>query len=352
METRGRALLTVGLTVLISVIALWACAAFAGASFSTVVSTMIHEALGRRTALLATCGEFAAIAFCGLAVLVPYRAGFFNIGAQGQLEVGGLAAVTVALWLGNDPWLAVPAALLASCLAGMVAAVPPLLLKLKRGANEVTTSIMMNFTCLMLVYAIITGPLKDPTAFYGATRAIPEASRLPTLPPGGPHLGFWLALVLIAVLWVILGRTVFGTRLRAVGSNRRAAVLAGINVNAVTVTAVLMGAAMAGLTGGVQLLGLTFRVAENWTKGWGFTGIPVALLGGGPIGVLIVSAIFAVLETGSRGMQALTGVPAAVVYLLQGIPVLVYLALRSAGPRTKKPGPGESSAASGLGEAG
>lgn len=323
--------MTVGITVGASFLTLWVCAALAGADIVTVLSTMVNGALGRKTALLATCREFAVIALCGLGVLVPYRAGFFNIGTQGQLESGALAAVAVALSLGGSPWVVVPAALAASCLAGMLAAVVPVLLKLKRGASEVTTTIMMNFTCLMLVYAMITGPLKDPHAFYGATMAVREAVRLPDLPAGGPHLGFWLALAAIAVLWVVLKRTVFGTRLRAVGSNRQAAILAGIRVDAVTVTAVFIGAAMAGLAGGVQVLGVTYRVAENWSKSWGFTGIPVALLGGDPLGVLVVSGIFAVLETGARSMQALTGVPAALVYILQGIPVLVYLAVRAGG---------------------
>ncbi len=322
-------LLTVGLTIVASVLALWVCTALAGASLTEVLSTMVDGALGGRNSVLATCSEFAVITLCGLGVLVPYRAGFFNIGTQGQLEVGALAAVTVVLGVRASPWVVLPLAFLAAGAAGMVASAVPIALKLRRGASEVTTTIMMNFACVLLVYAMVTGPLKDPTAFYGATPPVPGPLRLPAVPAGGPHLGVWMALAALVVFEVLLNRTVFGTRVRAVGSNRQAAILAGIKVDSVTALAVLGGAAMAGLAGGIQVLGVTYRVAEAWSKGWGFTGISVALLGGGPVGVLVVSAIFAILETGARAMQALTGVPAALVYLLQGIPVLVYLAVSS-----------------------
>lgn len=338
--------LTVGLTIVASILALWICTAFAGASVTQVLSTMIEGALGRRNAVLATFAEFAPIALCGLGVLIPYRAGFFNIGTQGQLEVGALAAITVVLTLGGSPWVTLPLAFLAACAAGMAASVIPIVLKLRRGASEVTTTIMLNFTCVLLVYAMITGPLKDPSAFYGATPPVPAPFRLAAVPAGGPHLGVWIALVALLVFEVALNRTVFGTQVRAVGYNRQAALLAGVRVDRVTILAVVGGAAMAGLAGSIQVLGVTYRVAETWSKGWGFTGISVALLGGGPVGVLIVSAIFAILETGARSMQALTGVPAALVYLLQGIPVLVYLAVRSSRLGARKAAPVETSSGS------
>jgi len=341
--------LRVGLTLGVSLLALWVCAAAAGATLPEVLSTMLEGALGRRTSVLATCAEFAPIALCGLAVLLPYRAGFFNIGTQGQLEVGALAAVAVVLQLqGMPPWLVGPLALLGAGLAGMAAVALPLALKQGRGASEVTTTIMMNFACILLVHAMITGPLKDPTAFYGATPPVPGPYRLPAFPPGGPHLGVGIALSAVLVLHVVLGRTVFGARVRAVGANREAARLAGVRVDRVTVTAVLVGAALAGLAGGVQVMGVTLRVAETWSKGWGFTGISAALLGGGPAGVLVVSAIFAVLETGAKAMQALTGVPAALVYLLQGIPVLVYLAVNSIRPGHALPDAPRSDEPTGL----
>ncbi|RJQ04796.1 MAG: ABC transporter permease [Bacillota bacterium] len=338
--------LTVGLTIVASILALWICTAFAGASVTQVLSTMIEGALGRRNAVLATFAEFAPIALCGLGVLIPYRAGFFNIGTQGQLEVGALAAITVVLTLGGSPWVTLPLAFLAACAAGMAASVIPIVLKLRRGASEVTTTIMLNFTCVLLVYAMITGPLKDPSAFYGATPPVPAPFRLAAVPAGGPHLGVWIALAALLVFEVILNRTVFGTQVRAVGYNRQAALLAGVRVDRVTILAVVGGAAMAGLAGSIQVLGVTYRVAETWSKGWGFTGISVALLGGGPVGVLIVSAIFAILETGARSMQALTGVPAALVYLLQGIPVLVYLAVRSSRLGARKAAPVETGSGS------
>ncbi|MEW6546536.1 MAG: ABC transporter permease [Bacillota bacterium] len=316
------------LSVVLSLVALCACALAAGANPLTVLAALAQGALQGRYAVLATCAELAAITLCGLAVLIPFRAGFFNIGGQGQLEAGALAAVTVALQMHLSPWITIPAALVAASLVGALTVVVPLVLRLRRGASEVTTTIMMNFACVQFMYAMVTGPMKDPRAFYGTTPAIPEAYRLPVL-AGGVHAGIWLSVALAVVLYMVLKSTVFGLHVSAVGGNRSAALAAGIPVDRVMARAVLLGAALAGLAGGVQVLGLTYRVAEGWSKSWGFTGIPVALLGGNPLGVLLVGFVFAVLETGSRSMQAATGVPAALIYLFQGLPVLIFLALNA-----------------------
>lgn len=317
-----------GVSLILSLIVMGLCALVAGANPVTAIVAIFEGALKGRFQVLSTLGELSAISLTGLAVLIPLRTGFFNIGGQGQLELGALAAVAIALFVPAPAWIVMTMALLGSLAAGALAVVVPLYLRVKRGASEVTTTIMMNFTCVLFMYAMVTGPLKDPKAFYGTTRMVPDALRLPTLFEG-ISAGVLIALG-VAVLMYLVGRyTVFGLQSTAVGYNRSAALAGGIRVDRVMVKAVLIGAAIAGLAGGVQVLGFSFRVAEGWSKAWGFQGIAVAFLGGNALGVVLVAFIFAILETGSRNMQAMTGVPAALVSLFQGLPVLIYVGLQA-----------------------
>lgn len=324
----GRSFAVAALSVLLSLAALFLSALAADADPVQVLVSLVQGALSGRYAILTTFAELTAISLCGLAVQIPLRAGFFNVGGQGQLEAGALACVMVALKLQATPWLAIPAALAAAAVGGALAAVIPLFLRLRRGANEVTTTIMVNFACVNLSYALVTGPMKDPRAFYGTTPTVPEAVRLPVW-LGGVGSGVWITVAIAVLMYLVLRFSVFGLHVAAAGNNPRAAIAAGIPVTRVMAKAVLLGAALAGVAGGLMVLGLTFRVAEAWSEQWGFTGIPVALLGANPLGVLLVGFVFAVLDTGSLSMQARTGVPAALEYLFQGLPVLIYLALNS-----------------------
>lgn len=318
-----------GVSLILSLIVMGLCALVAGANPVTAIVAIFEGALRGRYQVLGTLAELSAISLTGLAVLVPLRTGFFNIGGQGQLELGALAAVAIALFVPAPGWIVMIMALLGSLAAGALAVVVPLYLRVKRGASEVTTTIMMNFTCVLFMYAMVTGPLKDSKAFYGTTKMIPTGARLPTL-FAGISVGVLIALG-VAVLMYVVGRyTVFGLQSSVVGYNRSAGLAGGIRVDRVMVEAVLIGAAIAGLAGGVQVLGFSFRVAEGWSKAWGFQGIAVAFLGGNALGVVLVAFVFAILETGSRNMQAMTGVPAALVSLFQGLPVLIYVGLLAA----------------------
>jgi general nucleoside transport system permease protein len=305
-----------------------------GASPLRVILTLLEGGFGSRHALASTIREAVPVVLCALTFLAAYRAGFFNIGAQGQLELGALAAVLVAVHVGGAAWLTIGAALIAAALVGALTAAPALALKAKRGASEVTTTIMLNFAVVEFVLAMVTGPLKDPAQFFGTTRAVPEAARL----PGGElHIGVGLALAAALLASLILRRTVFGFDLAAVGGNRDAAAVAGIRVGRTVAIAVLAGAALAGLAGGIQALGIVHRVAEGWSKPWGFLGILAALLGSTPLGVIPAAILVGLLESGGRHMQAMTGVPAAIVYILQSVPVILYLALRAM-PFARRPG--------------
>jgi ABC-type uncharacterized transport system permease subunit len=316
--------------VLVSLLAVVTLSLVVGAAPLVVLAALAEGALGSWQALTSTMRELVPIALTGLAFLLPLRAGFFNIGAQGQLELGALAAVAVATTLQGAPAVVIGAAMLAAATVGAAALLLSLVLKVVRGASEVTTTIMMNFAVLEFTLAMVTGPMKDTTAFFGTTLPVPDRMRLPGLPAGsGFHIGIWLGVALVLLVHWVARATVFGFHLRAVGGNVTAARFAGIHVDRVLAGVVLLAGALAGAAGGIQVLGVVHRVAEGWSKPWGFTGILAALLGGSPTGVLAAAFLLAVLESGARHMQAMTGVPSALVYVLQALPVLLFLALRS-----------------------
>jgi len=277
-----------------------------------------------------TLEETVPLFLSGLAFLLPFRAGFFNIGAQGHLQLGGLAAVWVTLNLNGPPALVITGAMLAAILGGMVAVAIPLIAKVYAGVNEVVTTIMFNFIWLFLVYGVVTGPMKDPTAWFGTTYPVPVSYRLPEIFLR-MHAGILFIIVFAVIGYVLLRYTSFGLQMRATGLNPTAAREAGINTNRVVVVTVLISAALAGLAGGIQALGVVHRVAEGWAKPWGFLGITVGLLGGlDVLGALAAAFFLAVLETGSRHMQAMTAVPPAFIHVLQALPVLFLLAARAA----------------------
>lgn len=298
-----------------------------GVNPAAAIGSLAVGALGSQHAIISTLRETAPLILCGLAFLLPFKTGFFNVGGQGHLEIGALAAVAIALWVKGPAALVLPLALGAAASAGVLLILLPLVLKLGRGTSEVTTTIMSNFAAIQFSLAMVTGPMKAPGAWFGTTLPIPARYRLPLW--FGIHIGIWLVIIVALVTQWVLKRTVFGFHLSAAGANPSAATAAGIPVNRVLGTAVCVAGALAGLAGGIQALAVIGRVAEGWSKPWGFLGILAALLGGSPLGVVPAAFLLAILETGARHMQAMTGVPAALVFVMQALPVLFFLTIRA-----------------------
>lgn len=317
-------------SIIMSLAVLALMSAIYGANPWDVLNALFQGALSGKRAFVSTVTEMAPLILTGLAVYIPLKAGFFNVGGQGQLQVGALAAVFVTTNFIGNPVLGILLGLLAAMIAGSLGVVIPLLLKIKRGANEVTTTIMMNFACTNFVYAMISTAMKDPKSFYGATQPVPDAFKLPSLPASSEiHIGVWIAILIsLGVAWY-MRNSVGGLELKAVGLNTEAAKTAGINVKRILIGATITGAAFAGLAGGMEVMGVTSRVAEGWALDWGFTGLSVAFLGTNPVGIIPVAFILAVIETGARYMQAMTDVPSALISIMKGIPIILFLAFNA-----------------------
>jgi simple sugar transport system permease protein len=271
----------------------------------------------------------------GGAVAVAFRAGVFNIGAEGQLLAGAAAATAIALSVplhGAPAGLTIVVALLAAAAAGAAWAGVAAILRVRFGVLEVIGTIMLNFVALHAVSYLVRGPLQEPTRIYPQSTTIADALHLPRVPGAGRlHVGLFLAVLLTVGAGWIIRRTAAGFRLIAVGESPAAAASAGrIDVRAVTTRAFMASGALAGLAGGVELTGITFALYENISPGYGYTAIAVALLARlDPWRVLLTSVLFGALEAGAGAMQRDAGVPSSLVSVIEALLILAIIAAQA-----------------------
>jgi len=289
-------------------------------------SAMFSGAFGGPRQIGETLLRATPLVFTGLAVAYGFRSGLFNIGAEGQLFLGGLAAAFVGVQLAGLPWaVSAPIVILCAALAGAAWAFIPALMKAKIGAHEVITTMMFTYIGRYLVSWIITGPFKAEGAIP-QTPLLPINSLLPRLSdifpfigPNRAHLGIILGVVVAIVVWWILKYTVLGYEARAVGFNPLASETGGISVSATTIKSLCLSGSLAGLAGAVEVMGVHGRLFDQFSSGFGFTGIAVALLAkNNPIGVLAAALLFGSLSAGAGTMQLEAGVSQKVISIIQG----------------------------------
>jgi len=266
--------------------------------------------------------------FAGLAVALGFRAGLFNIGAEGQIGIGWLVAVVVGFSLPGLPAvILLPLAILVgAAAAGLWSAIAGFL-KARTGAHEVITTIMLNYVSFRLSAWILCGPL-EVTQGTCRTREIVPAAYLPRFlsHPVTLHWGFFLALLAAVAMGWYLFRTTWGFELRTVGANPNAAHYGGIKVGRTYVVTMFLSGCLAGLAGVSQGLGITHNIALGFQSGYGFDSIALALLGKShPAGVVAASILFGVLRAGASRMQSVAGIPTEIVQIVQSM-VIIFIA--------------------------
>ncbi len=276
----------------------------------------------------ATLVRAVPLILLGLGVAVAFRTGAFNIGAEGQFYAGAIAATWVGVHVTAWPsGLAVGAVWVAATIAGLLWIALPVLLKVRFGVLEVISTLLLNFVAEAMVSYAVTGPLQESARVYPQSDPVADAARLPLLPGSRLHVGILLAVFLAVVLWLLFTRTRWGFRLKAVGLGPEAArVSGGIPVKRVMAGALLWSGAFAGLSGGVEITGVTYTLFQNLSPGYGFTAIAVALLARlHPIGIVLTGILFGALEAGAQGMQREAGVPAVTVQVAEATIILAVL---------------------------
>jgi simple sugar transport system permease protein len=280
-----------------------------------LLTILVRGSIGSRFALLGTLLKSVPLLLTGLSVAIAFRAGVWNIGAEGQFIAGAIAALVASRW-------GVAASLLAAMLAGAAWASIASAMRLWRGAPEVLTTILLNFIAIHLLGWCVNGPLRERTAQYPQTD--PAAASLPEI--GGIHAGFFLAVLAAIASWWLIYRTREGLRLRATGLNPSAARWAGIHVGAQLARAMALSGAAAGLAGGIELLGVTHRLFERFAAGYGYSGIAVALLAQlHPLATIASALFFGALATGAGELQRTAGISSAVATLGQAVVILILI---------------------------
>ena len=297
-------------------------------------AAMLEGAFGGGRQIGETMLRATPLMFTGLAVAYGFRAGLFNIGAEGQLFMGGLAAAFLGIALAGLPRpLNIILMLVAGAAIGAAWAFIPALLKANIGAHEVITTMMFTFIGRYIVSWLVTGPLQAEGQIP-QTEALPTESTLPKLHEVLPfladsraHLGFVIAVVLAMFVWWVLKYTSLGFESRAVGFNPWAAETGGISVSATTVKALCISGALAGLAGVTEVMGVHLRLFDQFSPGFGFTGIAVALLAkNNPIGVIAAAILFGALSAGAGTMQMEAEVPTKVIFIIQALIIFLVAA--------------------------
>ena len=307
--------------------------AWAGAPVGQAYVLLLQGGFGSRFAITETLTRATPLIFTGLAAAVAFRARLFNIGAEGQLYLGALAAVAVGGLHGGEgfalsPWLLLPLMMTAAALAGAALLLVPALLKSRLAVDEVVTTLLLNFIVLLFVGAMLDGPMKDPTAMgWPQSVAVQDTLQLDKLiERSRVHTGLLGALVAALALWALLRFTTHGFQIRAVGSGARAAAFAGMPVGWVTVKVALLSGALAGLAGAVEVAGRAGYVTLDMSPGYGYSGIVIAMLAAlHPLGVVAAAVFVAGILVGADSMSRVVGVPTYIADVIVAVALISVL---------------------------
>ncbi len=304
-----------------------------GANPLEAYAAMITGAFGSVSGLTQSLVKATPLLLVGLGICIAFRASVINIGAEGQITLGALAATAFALGFRHWPgWLLLPGTFVAGFAAGAIWGLIPGILKARLAVNEILSTVMMNAIASQLMLLMLRGPLMDPSGVHAGTylpqsERIPESVWLPRLVPQTLlHVGAIFAVVMAVVVYILLWRTTIGYRIRAVGLNPDASRYAGIPVPFYQALSLTLAGGFAGLAGVVEVVGVQHRLLDGITGGYGFSGIVAALFGGlHPLGLIPASWLFGSLLVGADKMQRAVQVPSSLVQALSGLIVLVVV---------------------------
>ena len=306
----------------------------AGANPLEAAYAYFMQPLTREFTLLEVLNKATPILFTGAAVALAFRAGYWNIGVEGQLLMGAVAAAGVGQVVHDWPaFLVLPLMVAAGALAGAAWALAPALLRVRLGIDEVVTTLLLNPVAYLLVQALLHGPWKDPETGSPESPRIAVTAEFPPLSDFIPlfdrsrlHLGFVLALLVILLAWYVLARTSVGLRVRAVGLSPHGARFAGIKVERTLLRVALISGAIAGVAGVSEIAGIQFRLTEGVSPGYGYTGIVVAMLGGLALpGVLLSGLLLGDVSVGATSAVRSLQIPSQLGDFVQGTLLLVVV---------------------------
>lgn len=289
--------------------------------------SMATGAFGDTFGIGQTFTQATPIIFTSLAFLICFKAGLFNIGAEGQFLMGAMGATIVGIYVKGLPWfIHVPLTIIAGMVLGGVWGLIPAVLKTRFEAHEVITTMMLSYVARYLTSYMVNYPIKAPGWVAQTVKLETTAELTRILPPTQLSGAIFIAIIFVAITQILLQKTVLGFELRAIGLNPSTAENSGININRGIIIAMILGGAFAGLGGACEIMGVHQRFIDGFSPGYGWDGLAVALVGGlHPVGVLLASILFGALRSGGMIMARAIKVPQDLISLLQGL-VIVFVA--------------------------
>jgi simple sugar transport system permease protein len=302
----------------------------AGANPRAAYQRYVFTPLTQTTSLAEVALAAIPILFTGLAVAVAFRAGYWNIGAEGQFLAGAIGATAAGLALPDLPGpAAIPLALLAGAAAGVVWSLVPALLRTRFGIDEVVTTLLLNPVALLLVQGLLNGPWRNSTSGFPVSDELGAGYRMPTLIPGSRvHLGALLAIILAVSIWIVMSRTATGLTIKAVGLAPDAARFSGIPVRRTLLRAALVSGAIAGIGGADQVLGVGHKLSQEVSSSYGYTGIVVATLGALTAGgVVLVALLLGDITVGAQNASLVLQLPPQMGEIVSSLLMLAVISV-------------------------
>jgi len=331
----GLAVMAVALALAVTAILIW----FSGKNPLVAYEALVRGAIGSLDRIAFGLNKSTPYILAGVGVALCFRAKVINIGAEGQIAVGGIAATWMALNAAGLPGpVLIAAALVAACLGGAAWAAFAAIIRLKRGVHEVLCTLLLNFVGLLLVAEVLHGEMGEPGAGFPQSPLFERPAWLPKLLPGTDlHIGIIVAVVAAIAGHLLLWRTTFGFRLRVLGASPAAAAYAGVSFPRCAFGVMALAGALAGIAGGIEVLGVHYRLIEGFSLGFGFNAVAVALLASvNPIAVLPAGLFLGFLEAGALSMQREVGVPSSLVFVIEGLTMVFVLCAIGIGIRQQR----------------
>ena len=323
-----RAILLAGLAVTLAFVVTALPIMVSGRNPLLAYWALLRGAVGSVDAVAFAFNKSTPYVLSAVGVAICFRARVINIGSEGQLAVGGVAASWIALHLSQLPsFLLIPVSLVAGGVAGAVWACIAAVMRIKRGVHEVLGTLMLNFVGTLVVSEVLHGAMGEPGAGFPQSPLFPQSAWLPSLFPGTDmHVGIAIAVAAVVASHILFWHTPFGFRLRLLGSGDNVAAYAGASLVRGMLQVMLIAGGFAGIAGAIEVLGVHYRLIEGFSQGFGFNAVAIALLAAlNPLAVLPAGLFFGFLEAGALAMQREIGVPSSLVFVIQGLTMIFVL---------------------------
>ena len=313
-----------------------------GISPGRAIGRMISGSLGDLDAIAETLVKMTPLLFTGMSYALANRCGLTNIGMEGQLFIGALTATIAGVYIQGLPMaIHLPLTFIFGFLGGAIWGGIVGVLKVRFGANEIITTVMLNTVATNLVQYMVNGPITEPPGDDAQSAPLLDSATLPIIIKGTrAHLGIILALLFVVAFYLFLWKSKKGYEIRVSGQNPDAALYSGINTRRNVIMVMLIAGGLAGLAGATEVMGIQGRLYPTVSPGYGFDGIAVSLIGANTApGIVAGAFLFGILRAGGNSMQRATGVPIAIIEVIQAIVILMVVAtgfLREGGFRRRK----------------